>query len=230
MAVPKKENFCPRCYLEDGIDEPIVYHLGSTQPLKCGKEHVYDDREELSTLTKQMLDQKRALAPKADPPPPVIEVASSDPPKIDGDITNPLPTAGIKGLVITPIDMVRLTSILGTFTDSSSLFGAVFAIQSQLKDTEELLKRAQSARAVSSAGSGPGPRVVGGDAIIQLVIPERHVEPIKDIAEANGMDITRYMNAKVEDGLDNLWYYAAIISLGGSLLWQLVLGAGSILV
>ena len=200
MAAPK--SMCPRCYLQDGVDEPITYNLGSTQPLKCKNGHVFDDREELSVLTKQMLDQKKALAPKVDPPPPVIDEPEA---KIDGDITNPLPTTGIKGVMISPIDVVRLTSLVGSFRDSSTLFGSVFAIQQELKDTKELLQRAQSARAVASIGSGP--KVIGGDVIVQLVIPERHVGPIQDIAEANGMDITRYMNAKVEDGLDSMWYY-----------------------
>jgi hypothetical protein len=200
MAAPK--SMCPRCYLQDGMDEPITYNLGSTQPLRCKNGHIFEDREELSVLTKQMLDQKKALAPKADPPPPQIEEPEA---KIDGDITNPLPTTGVRAINITPIDVVRLTSLLGTFKDSSTLFGSVFALQQELKDTKELLQRAQSARNVANVGESP--KVIGGDAIIQLVIPERHVGPINDIAEANGMDITRYMNAKIEDGLDSMWYY-----------------------
>ena len=40
-----------------------------------------------------------------------------------------------------------------------------------------------------------------------LSIPERHVQPIKDVAEAQSMSIERYMQAMFEDGLDNLWYY-----------------------
>lgn len=204
MIGKRKPDMCPNCYLHDSIDEPLVYHLGSTQPLSCKNGHVYEDREELSALTRQMNDQKKALAPKADPPPPVIleELGES---KIDGNITNPIPTDGAKSMVIAPIDIVRLTQVLGSFTDSSSLFGSVFAISQELKDTKELLQRAQSARAVAS--SAKGPQVIGGDVVVQLLIPERHVGPINDIAEANGMDITRYMNARVEFGLDSMWFY-----------------------
>ena len=205
MAAPKVQNMCPQCYLKDGRDEPIVYHLGSTQPMRCNLNHVYEDRLELSILTKQMLDQKRALAPKADPPPPVVEDVDQGPPKIDGDITNPLPTTGVKGMMLSPMDMVRLTSMVGNFSDGSSLFGSIFAINQELKDTKELLSRAQNAKAVANIGSGP--KVLGGDVAIQLIIPERHVGPIHDISDANGMDITRYMNAKVEDGLDSMWFY-----------------------
>lgn len=210
MATPKKsqENFCPRCYLEDGIDEPLVYRLGSMQPLKCNKEHVYEDREELSALTKQMNDQRRSLAPKVDPLPPVV-TEDGEEKKIDPNITNPIPTGDSNVLVLCAVDVQRLGMILGHFTDSSSLFGSVFALNQELQDTKELLKRAQSARAVSGVGSGPsgGPRAIGGDVSIQLVIPERHVGPINDVAESNGMDIARYMNARVEDGLDNYWFY-----------------------
>lgn len=232
MAIKKELPLCPRCYLQDGADEPLVYHLGSTQPLRCKKDHVYEDREELSILTKQMIDQKRALAPKSDTPPPVLDEPLPPPDETNkaGESTNPLPTEGVKGMIVPPIDMVRLTQLLGTFRDSSTLFGAVYAIQQELKDTKELLRRMQDAKAVSRAGSGAPPRALGGDLVVQLVIPERHVGPINDIAVANGMDVTRYMNAKVEDGLDSMWFYAVpFVALLGSIICQYVLPAASIL-
>ena len=211
MAAPKRNDLCPRCYLENGVDEPLVYKLGSTQPLKCGNNHVFDDREELSVLTRQMLERKKSLAPKVDLPPPVVD-EPLPPPDLEneaGESTNPLDTKGVQGMVIPPIDMVRLTTLLGTFRDSSTLFGTVYALTQELKDTQELLRRAQAARAVANTGSKQpeSVRAMGGDVAIQLVIPERHVGSLNDIAVANGMDITRYMNAKVEDGLDSLWYY-----------------------
>jgi hypothetical protein len=202
MIKERKPDMCPKCYLQDGIDEALQYRLGSTQPLRCGREHVYEDREELSNLTRTMNEQKKAKEPPKPPAPPVqpLEVAK--------DITDPIDAAGVSALKLTPVDVTRMTQLIGHFTDSSSLFGAVFALHQALQDTKELLARAEAAQKVRGTGSGPGTvRGVGGDAVIQLVIPERHVEPIKDIAEANGMDITRYMNAKVEDGLDCQWYY-----------------------
>lgn len=215
MAATKKQDLCPKCYLEQGQDVAIVYNLGSTQPLKCKNDHVFDDREELSTLTRQMIEQKKALAPKAEVQPPKDEPL----PPVDvtnkaGNSTNPLPTEGVLGMNISPIDMVRLTTLLGMkFQDSSTLFGLVFAVKQELANYKELLQRAEAARKVANSGTnappnaGGAPRAIGGDVAIQLVIPERHVASLKDIADANGMDITRYMNAKVEDGLDNMWYY-----------------------
>jgi hypothetical protein len=216
MTKERKPDPCPRCYLEDGIDNPLVYRLGSQQPLKCSKEHLYEDREELSNLTSQMIrDKKSKLPPK---PVPTLEVVVDQAlPDADKtvftlvekeDVTNPIPVPkGTQGVHISPIDFVRMSQLIGHFTDSSSLFGAIFAINQELKDTKELLQRALDAKKVSSIGGGPGVRKVGGDEIIQLVIPERHVGPLHDIAESNGMDVTRYMCAKVEDGLDAMWYY-----------------------
>lgn len=202
MSKERKPDFCPKCYLQDGVDEPLQYRLGSLQPLRCGKEHVYEDREELSNLTRTMNEQKKAKEPPK-PPEPVVVVQP-----LEKDITDPIDAAGVSALKLTPVDVTRMTQLVGHFTDSSSLFGAVFALHQALQDTKELLERIQAAQKVRGTGNGPGTiRKVGGDAIIQLVIPERHVEPIKDIAEANGMDIERYMNAKVEDGLDSMWYY-----------------------
>jgi hypothetical protein len=190
--------------LNEGRDEALIYHLGSTQPLKCNNNHVYEDREELSVLTRQMNDQKRTLAPKADKSAPVID---ENPPeaKIDANITNPIATNGSKGISLIPIDVQRLAVLLGHFTDSSSLFGAVFALNQELQDTKDRLKRSQNARVVANVGSGP--KAIGGDVVIQVVIPERHVGPINDIADANGMDMTQYMNDKVENGFDNMWFY-----------------------
>lgn len=207
MAAPRKQDMCPQCYLLNGQDVPLQYNLGSTKPLQCGAGHVFEDREELSTLTHQMLEQKKALAPKADPLPPVNEVL----PPVDednkiGNSTNPI-QVDAKSMVISAIDMERLTKLVGTFRDSSTLFGTVYSLTLELADTKELLRRAMDAKTVSKSGGPGGPvRAIGGDEIIQVIIPERWTGPIKDIAEANGMDITRYMNARIEDGLDNNWF------------------------
>jgi len=213
MALQKKEDFCPSCYIESGIDVPLIYNLGSTQPLKCKNDHVFEDREELSALTKSMLDQKKALAPKAEKPAPTEEIQ----PDIDednkiGQSTDPLPTDGVKGMRIPPVDMVRLTTLLGPFRDSSTLVGKIYSLKQELADSKDLLQRAADKAAIAKIPThggpeGAAPRKIGGDEIVQLVIPERHVASLNDISAANGMDISRYMNAKVEDGLDNMWYY-----------------------
>ena len=207
MAVPKRQDMCPTCYLNDEKDVPLQYNLGSTKPLQCGSGHVFEDREELSTLTHQMIEQKKALAPKAEPQPPVDEIL----PPVDeenkiGNSTNPI-QVNIRSMVISAIDMERITGLIGTFRDSSTLFGTIYALTQELAETKELLKRAMDAKAVSRPSGPPGTvRAIGGDALIQVIIPERWVGPIKDIAEANGMDSTRYMNARIEDGLDNQWF------------------------
>lgn len=210
MAKKQTDTMCPICYLQDGISEPLQMHLGQTKPITCGRDHVFQDREELSTLVRQMLDQKRALAPKADVPPPVLDepLPPPDEENAAGQSTNPISLNGEKSLTISAVDMVRLTSLVGKFRDGSTLFGMVFALSQELKDTKELLKRAQdSAKVAKGKGQISAPRALQGEEAVTLIIPERHVQPIKDIANANGMDIERYLNAKVEDGLDNMWFY-----------------------
>jgi hypothetical protein len=210
MAPKKQTDFCPKCYLEQSLDVPIIYTLGSTKPLKCKNEHVFEDREELSDLTRQMLERKKALAP---PPEPVQDLEPLPPPDESNAIalsTNPIDTGGHKPLTISSIDMKRITDLIGSFRDSSTLFGTIYALTQELNDNKELLRRMNDAKKVANTGTNApptaGPRAIGGDIAIQLIIPERWVQAISDIAEANGMDITRYMNAKVEDGLDNQWY------------------------
>lgn len=242
MAIPKerKPDFCPKCFLETGIDNPLIFRLGSTQPLKCNKEHVFEDREVLSNLTREMIDTKKAKNPPK-PVPTLDIVVDQAEPGTDKtvvtmveikDPTDPIPVpSGTKGINVSPIDFVRMSQIIGHFTDSSSLFGAIFAINQELNDTKELLRRAMDAKSVSSIGGGPGVRKIGGDEIIQVIIPERHVQPIRDIAESNGLDVTRYMNAKIEDGLDCQWYYVIpFIAIFGAIACQFVPAVSTLLV
>jgi len=110
--------------------------------------------------------------------------------------------------VIDEINFARISGILGHFTDASSLFGSIFALQQELQDTKELQQRAEASKKLLE-----GPRRLNGDAMIQLIIPERHVESVKGVAEANAMDETRFMNSVVELGLDNGWFFVVLITL-----------------
>jgi len=193
----KPRSLCPRCYLNDGTDVDLQYRLGQSQPLACEKGHVFTDREELSELTRVMLGRKKASMKKPEPvpAPTVPEPTPGEQPKVvvTGDSTVRF-SNGPKPREISPIDCARLAGLLGDFTDSSSLFGAVFALNQELRDTKELLAMAQGV----TEGTG--------DVTIQLTIPERHVASIKDVAEANEMDIGRYMNLRVTEGLDAMWF------------------------
>lgn len=183
MAVankPKPRNLCPICY--NAGDENDLTFQGRQHSCPAG--HVFDDREALSVLVLEMSKKRKALAPKEPEAAPI----------------QPLPASDTR-IYIDDIDRERIISILGDFGDSSTLFGNLFAMNENLKDLREKLQRAEDRLMLSQV------RKVGGDHSVTLSIPERHVQPIKDVAEVQAMSIERYMQAMFEDGLDNLWFY-----------------------
>lgn len=188
---PKPRELCPTCY-KAGIEADLIYKPGAQFTHFCNNGHQWDDRDVLSAALMEMSATIRAKkAGQAPPPPPVQEV------KEDLEYTPP-PDNRIK---IDPIDHERLKSLLGDFGDSSTLFGMIFAMNEQRKDLQEKLERAEARIIVGSI------RPLGGDLPLNIQIPERHVQPLKDIAESGGMTIDRFMQARIEDGLDNGWYF-----------------------
>lgn len=205
---------CPLCFGQMNIEEPLVTQPGSRAFPYCNKGHEFPDQEELQKLMIRTFPKKQAapvLMPFRPPPPqPTTSSALKIPPP------GPRPAAGEETATENPrqqddtgdeiridkINFVRLSGILGHFTDASSLFGAIFALQAELLDSKELLERSEAARKLSA-----GPRRLGGDSVVQVVIPETHVEGVKQAAESNEMDIERYINSVVELGLNNGWFF-----------------------
>jgi len=189
MAVankPKPRELCPTCY-KAGVEMDLQYKPGGQYSHFCSNGHKWDDRDQ---LTADLMEMSNALRAKkaAAAPEPVSEEAPVIP--IDNRIK------------IDPLDKERMAGLLGAdFTDSSMLFGLIFAQNENIKDLREKVERAEAR--VMVAGNV---RKLGGDFQITVSIPERHVESIKDVAESGGMSIERYMQARIEDGLDNLWY------------------------
>lgn len=233
---------CPLCFMQSNIHEPIIM-LGSKNFPHCAKGHEYPEREDLSNLSMQAFPKPTPvpLPPPSRSPQPVQPLDSSGGTKLvgvpgpkgasgggndqigPGDPESPAPQS-VPGMVIDEINFARISGILGHFTDASSLFGSIFALQQELQDTKELQQRAEASKKLLE-----GPRRLNGDAMIQLIIPERHVESVKGVAEANAMDETRFMNSVVELGLDNGWFFAIIVAIGGSFLWQLAQGVSAII-
>lgn len=185
---PKPRELCPSCYKE-GIEEDLIYKPGGQFTHFCNKGHQWDDREVLSTALMEMsaaIRAKKTGQPAPPPPAPKVEEA---PAIVDDRIK------------IDQIDHERLKSLLGDFRDSATLFGMVFAMNEQIKDLQEKLSRAEARIVVGTI------RPIGGDLPINIQIPERHVQPLKDIAESGAMTVDRFMQARIEDGLDNGWYY-----------------------
>lgn len=188
---PKPRELCPSCY-KDGVEEDLIYKPGGQFTHFCNKGHKWDSREELSLALMEMsaaIRAKRSSQPEPAKPAPSQSLDPQEPEDIDDRIK------------IDPIDHERLKSLLGDFRDSSTLFGMVFALNEQIKDLQEKLQRAEARIIVGTI------RPLGGDLPISIQVPERHVQPLKDIAESGGMTVDRFMQARIEDGLDNGWYY-----------------------
>lgn len=214
---PRPADPCPLCMIQTGIIEPLQFQPGSKTNHFCLKGHDYPDRDQLQELMKQALPLKQKLVVQqatiiqpvgSAPPAPEPSPATHDFTVVEGPAETPtdgqpliLTHVGDKVISIGPLDFARIAGIIGHFTDSSSLFGAIYALQQQLADERELRQRVDDAKKIGTIHK------IGGDMPVEIVVPERHVEPVKDIAEANQMDITRYVNAMVEHALDNGWFF-----------------------
>lgn len=203
----KIQDFCPRCYLENNSDVVLTYHPGSGTSHSCEFGHEYDDRELLAQLMQQASQQRSGKKPKApDPVKQDIPAPSQDQTLVEAqdnkeDGSKPEIVDQSKGIFIGAVDFSRLSSIIGHFSDSSSLFGAVFALNQELLDTKEALRLSREARNFTAAGP------TGGDVLVQVVVPEAHVVPMTDVAESNGMDLASYLSDRVNWALSNMWFY-----------------------
>ena len=182
---PRPRDLCPDCW-KDGKDTDLIYRPGGRYSHFCSEGHQWDDRKVLADALMEMAKVKRAVEPEPVAPPPPPDAIPPAPPD--------------NRMRIEDIDLLRLQSILGNFTDSSSMFGAVFAMNEQMKEMREQVTLAESRASASQI------KAIGGDVVISVVIPERHVESITDISKSGQMTMEKYMNDRIEDGLDNAWY------------------------
>ena len=206
MAITRKarqeqRDMCPKCLIEKGEQVPLIIRFGSGEPIKCANGHSFEDREELSNLIMEASKTAIGFSARSESEKPEssdygLEVVEE---KTEGamPLTQERAEAGV---FIDAVDIARISSIVGSFSDSSTLYGAIYALNEEL-----LRQRAEADRlrkAVSNVVSG-----TGGALSVTVNIPERHVEVIKDIAESQGLDVATYLNSLIEHGMDNGWYY-----------------------
>ena len=216
---------CPLCYLERGTYEPMQYQPGGKYGHTCAKGHEYSDSASLAQLIMDAFPKKTPTAvppppksppavqplnipgpPKpADVPPDSVAGATPSVPPVSIEVEHP---ATIARIGIDDINFVRLTNILGHFTDASSMYGSVFSLQKELLDTKEQVERLQAAKTLAD-----GPRPLGGDLTIHVIIPERHADAVKNVAESHNLDIARFMDSVIERGLDNNWFFTSLFSV-----------------
>lgn len=106
-------------------------------------------------------------------------------------------------ITISEIDKARLTTLLGEFNDASSLIGLVFALAEEKKELKDTMKRAKRLK----VDEADGKVLVSGDLEIQVFVPERHVEPIRDMAHTWNRSIAEYVNERLTILLDDMMLY-----------------------
>ena len=191
---PRPADICPLCY-QANLETELQYRPGSKFAYFCERGHEYDDREALSNLMMKIAKIRGSTAmAKSEPEPP---------PEPEPDVpVEAVPHVVPENLfVVNEIDQQRLKTVLGNFTDSSSLFGAVFALNEELKDLKSKVERLDGKKDLFETEKS------GGDMPITVLIPEAHVQPLKDTASGFGMTVERYMSGRIAEGLTNLWFY-----------------------
>jgi hypothetical protein len=199
MAV-KTPTMCPDCYMFEGVDTPLDPPRAGAQA-RCPKGHTWDDMENLQNRLTQAKNKRAAVDRQNNPEP--EETPEQKKKKIQ-EMQKP------KGneVVICEDDYKRISDRVGDFPDGATLYGKIFSIMEDLKNTQALLNDAMKKKSPTSEAKGSETaNQEGGDLELPARIPEKHVEPLKAIAEAAGSTTVAYFNSIVENGLDNGWFY-----------------------
>lgn len=199
MPRPKKQaDLCPNCYLFEQIEEPLIFRPGSSIMYSCGRSHTYDDSEVLQNLLMQVARKKDAVDRASRPQPEKQEEDNEKAPtKVQTD----------GGLHISQDDLTRLKSILGHFSDGSNMYGCLYALNEELKDTKAALAAAKSAPILAAGVKVSAEMMPNNDMTITAVIPEPFVQPLLDIAAANDMDAITYFNSVVDHAFRSGWFF-----------------------
>jgi hypothetical protein len=228
----KSIEFCPVC-AADNVAQELLHEHGGRHGHFCMRGHEFNDMEDLGRLMtnnlvtiqkfKRQLNQVQVDVPKEPPKVPELEKPKEQSGKkayaqslIENSVEVVIENSQESGIAnlksalpetdvsvsIGRVDKVRLESILGSFNDSSTLFGSVFAMNEELGQLRDKFNRSIKATPNGSVGEEGN-----GDMAFRAIIPERHVQPIKDLAEGNGLTVEEYMNSRIEEGMDGMWYY-----------------------
>jgi hypothetical protein len=201
---------CPDCYLTNGIDTPMIIRAGSA--LKCQVGHTWgsggDSDNGGSISGMEIYDQRQAMARHKR-----SEMAKKEDPSFN-EPAGLTVSAIVKSntgdeVIIDQETRGRITALIGEFGDASTLFGAIYSLVEDIKTLQEELRIAKSApssKIVLDANDGMQ-AAAAGDMAVTVLIPERHVIPLQDIAEAQGTNVPEYVNSIFGSGLDASWFY-----------------------
>ena len=197
----KPVTLCPDCYMFDGTDTSLLPSRPGSQA-KCEKGHTWDDMEDLQQRLTLAKNKRAAIEAQNNPQ---KEESEEDKKKKIEAMQKP------KGneIVICMDDYKRLSDMLGHFPDGSTLYGKVYAMMEEIKGMQQQIDELNKKK---PAGGGNGTMMAGappsgGEIQMTINIPERHVMSLFGIAEAQRTSAQAYVQAIVESGFDNGWFF-----------------------
>jgi len=195
---------CPDCFLFQGIDTPIISRAGAT--LRCSAGHTWPGNDVVSDM--EIFQQRQDLARKKRA---AVE-AQSNP----NAVQEPVETTKIgvapglgRQIAINEEDHDRIAKLIGEFGDGATLYGTIMSLTMDLKGVQDELNKARKAAAPGAAAAlNPKLELLAtGDLPVTIIVPERYVQPLKDIAEANSCEVPDYMNSVIANGFDGGWFF-----------------------
>jgi hypothetical protein len=106
-------------------------------------------------------------------------------------------------IVIDEINKARIESLLGQFTDASSLVGLIYSMNKEKEDLSNIIKDSRKAK----VGEEDGIVLPSGDLKIIGIIPERHVQPLIDLSHSWNRNVTDYINERLVELFDGMMFY-----------------------
>lgn len=194
--------FCPACE-EEGAKQHATFSKNQTE-ITCPRGHLFSDigdfgngitKEERKKINK-LTRQKKTVSEKSEAG--TVQSPAAKPEKVEVSYS--------KDILINEIDKARIASLVGEFQDASTLTGMIFAMKAELDELKESKDKARKL-IMTVDPKEDGKIVESGDMTFIAIIPERHVEPIRDLATNWSATITRYMNERMETLLDDMMFY-----------------------
>jgi hypothetical protein len=186
---------CPECAVEDIKTYGVLARNG--MEINCTRGHSFANMDDFNEgITKQERKKmKKDMDKKAADTFGSRKLNENDVPAIVQK--NP------DDISIDEVNKARLETLVGEFHDISGLVGLVYSALEDKKNLEEVIRNAKKAK----VGEEDGKILVSGDLQISGVIPERHVQPLIDLAHSWNRSATEYVNERMAELFDNMMFY-----------------------
>jgi hypothetical protein len=191
----KPVGMCPVCE-EEKVNSYAVISRNGVE-ITCPRGHAFRDLNDFGqAITK---DERKKMEKQMD------KNASSlfGTRKLDDGMVPAMITTNPEDLSIDEVNKARLETLLGEFSDVSSLVGLVYSLNEEKKNMEDIIRNAKKAK----VGEEDGKVLPSGDLQFSGVIPERHVQPLIDLSHSWNRNVTDYVNERLIELFDNMMFY-----------------------